>query len=227
MNSRVFFHRHTFVALLVGAASLWSASKMTFTQPQGFNATQYQLSAPFFRFISAGFWPAAVDTLWIQTIQKIGTANYALETLPEVREFYRLATDLDPNFYELYEQGAVLFSFFYESGDAAREILENGIRVYEGGKTTSKFWTHPATLYIFLANAYAFQLNDWSKAKEVYLRASQVPNAPEYLVRMQGWLQKEGSEKVLAVRVLRLLVQNTDDLVVRAKYEEKLKTYEH
>jgi tetratricopeptide (TPR) repeat protein len=199
---------------------------MKFAQQNVFNATQYQLSAPFFKFVTGGFWPAAADALWIQTIQKIGSANYSPATLPEAREFYRLASDLDPNFYELYEQGGLLFLFFYENPEAAQEILSKGIQVYEGGSAPKAFWTHPYTLYIFMANVYAFQLSDWPKAKEYFLRAAQVPKAPQYLVQMQEWLQKEGSEKTLARKVLIRLIENTNDPVIRSKYEERLKKYE-
>lgn len=227
MNSRLFFHRHLVGAVLFGVVFLSLNSKFQFAQPKEFNATHYQLSAPFFKFATAGFWPAAVDALWIQTIQKIGSANYHPSTIPAVKDFYRLATDLDPNFYELYEQAGVLFLFFYEAGGPAREVLEKGIEVYERGNVPAAFWTHPYTLYIFLANVYAFQLNDWPKAKETYLRAADVPGSPPYLQNMREWLSKEGSEKVLAKRVLQQLVQNTEDPLIRSKYEEKLKQYEN
>ena len=223
MNLRDFFHRHTFVALLLGSGCLWSASRLKIEQPFSSNATQYQLSASFFKWVTGGFWPAAVDALWIQTLQKVSADGYTSNNLAASREFYRLATDLDPVFYELYEQAGVLFLFYYEAPEPAREILEKGIRAYEAGITPSQFWTHPYTLYIFLANVYAFQMNDWPKAKETYLRAALVPRAPHYLVQMQSWLKTEGSEKILAQRVLRQLIDHTDDAFVRSKYEEKLK----
>jgi|GEM_PF-1818472 len=226
MDLRLFFHRQAFVAAILGGLCLWLAGRVSISQQPSLNVPSYQLSAPFFKFVTAGFWPAAVDGLWIRTIQDVGSARYTPATLPEAREFYRLATDLDPDFYELYEQGGILFFFFYESADAAQEILNKGISVYESGSTPPKFWTHPYTLYLFLANVYAFQLNDWGRAKEVYLRAAKVPHAPSYLIGMQTWLQKEGSEKILAQKTLRLLIEHTDDDTVREKYREMLKKYE-
>ena len=226
MNSRVFFHRHLVGALVLGGIFLGFNSKIRFDQPKVFNATHYQLSPAFFKFVTAGFWPAAVDTLWIQTIQTIGTANYSLDTLPATVSFYDLATQLDPKFYELYEQAGVLFLFFYEAPAPALEILQKGIKAYESGEMPPKFWTHPYTLYLFLANVYAFQLNDWAKAKEIYLRASEVKGSPEYLQHMKVWLVKEGSEKILASRVLQMLIKNTDDVGIQNKYKEMLKRYE-
>ncbi|MBS1959640.1 MAG: hypothetical protein JST80_09235 [Bdellovibrionales bacterium] len=178
------------------------------------------------KLISAGYWAAAVDYLWIQNLGMIGSGKYSNETLKLTHDDYRLALDLDPDFYELYEQAGVLFSFFHESPDDAIEFLAAGIRRYESGLAPPDFWTHPATLYIFLAYTYAFQKNDWTRARETYLRAAGVQNSPLYLSKMKEWLKEKSSERILAIRVLKILIANTKDDFIRKKYEEKLKQYE-
>jgi len=197
-----------------------------FNQPKLFKPAEYQLTPSFFKFISMGFWPAAADLLWIQTLQKIGAANYSPDTALEVLGFYRIATALDPNFYEIYDQAAVLFSFFYELPRPALEMIDRGISVYETKNPPAKFWTHPYSLYLYRAYVNAFLRNDWSAARDDYLKAAYTRGSPEYLQSMKVWLQQEGSEKRLAVRVLRLLIQNSNNPVVRQKYQEKLKQYE-
>ncbi len=226
MNLRAFFSRQSFLVFLFCPILLFLMTNVEFSQPKLFKPAEYQLTPQFFKFISCGFWPAAADLLWMQTLQRVGEANYSPETLAETLGFYRLSTDLDPNFYEAYDQAAVLFSFFYEAPGAALEMIDRGIHVYESGNVPVKFWTHPYSLYLHRAYVNAFLKNDWSAAKEDYLKAAYTRGAPPYLQNMKLWLQKEGSEKKLAVKVLTLLIQNARDPVIKAKYEEKMKLYE-
>jgi len=183
-------------------------------------------TAPFFKFVTIGYWPAAVDWMWIQAIQIGGSKNYSPELIPPTRFFYEMVTDIDPKFYALYEQGGVLFSFFFHAPEESIHLLEKGIRAFNGftdEEKRVKGWSHPYTLHLLLAYVYSFEVHDWAKAKECFLKAANVPGAPKYLQAMRTWLNEKGSEKVLAHRVLVLLVQNTTDPVLKTQYEEKLK----
>jgi hypothetical protein len=226
MYLRAFFTRQSFLAVFFCPILLLLMTNVELPQPKLLKPAEYQLTPQFFKFISCGFWPAAADLLWMQTLQKVADANYSSETLPEMLGFYRLSTDLDPKFYEAYDQAAVMFSFFYEAPAAALEMIDRGIKVYESGNAPPRFWTHPYSLYLDRAYVNAFLRNDWSAAKEDYLKAAYTVGAPPYLQEMKRWLQKEGSEKRLAVKVLTLLIQNSRDPVIKAKYEEKKKHYE-
>ena len=186
-------------------------------------------TAPFFKFVTIGYWPAAVDWMWIQTIQVAGGKNDSPALLPSVRFFFDIATDLDPKFYALYEQGGVLFSFILHSPKDSIHLLEKGIHAFDGFSDSEKKvkgWSHPYTLHLLLAYLYAFEVHDWEKAKECFLKAADVPGAPRYLQNMRFWLEEKGSEKILAHRVLILLIQHTSDPELKAQYEEKLKSYD-
>jgi hypothetical protein len=226
MNVRVFLNLQCFFAVII-CPLLWVLmTDVEFQQPKLFRPAEYQLTPQFFKFISSGFWPAAADMLWVQTLQRAGSSNYAPDTLPEVIGFYRLTTELDPNFYEAYDQAAVLLGFYYEAGYAAIEMLDRGIKVYRTGNPPRKFWTHPYSLFMYRAYVNAFLRNDWKAAKQDYLAAADTPGSPAYLEEMKSWLQKEGSEKKLAHKVLKLLMLNSKDPVLKAKYLEKMKHYE-
>ena len=179
-----------------------------------------EFSAPFFKFVTIGYWPAAVDWMWIQALQIIGGKNFSPEIMPFAVGFYEMATDLDPRFYELYEQAGVLFSFFFKSPDTAIRFLEKGIR------NADKEWIHPYTLHLLAAYLYSYEKNDWLKAKEYYLRAADLPGSPAYLKNMRMWLSEEGSEKKLAKRVLALLIQQTTDELLKEEYQKRLKAYD-
>jgi hypothetical protein len=173
-------------------------------------------STKFFKFVMIGYWPAAVDWFWIQTLQSIGTKNHPIELKPAVFGFYELATDLDPRFYDLYLQASTMFGFLYKSPDEAIHFLEKGIQ------NTNSNWTQPHLLYLILAYYYSYEKNDWAKAKEQYLKASELPSSPAYLQRMKVWLQEEGAEKKLGKRVLSLMIDQTKDERLIAEYQKKL-----
>jgi len=187
--------------------------------------TGFALTPPFFRLMTAGFWPAAVDALWIRTLQGIERRDASSGGNAEFAAFYTLAQALDPYFYETYEQGSVFFAFLHEDPQEALRILDRGIRTFESGLAPPAFWTHPYTLYIFRGYVHAFLLNDFPAAREDYLKAASVPSAPAYLSSMKVWLAQAGGERKLALRVLKDLVERTEDPQVKRRYLEKLKNY--
>jgi len=185
-------------------------------------------SSQFFKFSTIGYWPAAVDWMWIETLQRSGEENYAPELIPSTQAFYEMATDLDPRFYELYEQAGVVFSFFFHSSDLSIHFLEKGVHFYERNLSSggTKSWSHPFTLHLLLAYQYSYEKNDWSKGREYFLRAAEIPGAPPYLQKMRIWLSEEGSDRLLAKKVLTLLMNNANDPIQKSQYKEKLKAYD-
>ena len=226
MILRSLLHRQSLLALILCPLLFFGAEKMKLQQPKVLTPSLYQYTPLFFKFVTAGFWPAAVDGLWIRTLQFIGEGNYAPATLPEAEHFYDLATDLDPNFYELYDQAGLLFLFFYENPERAEKFLKKGIDVFLHHSPPKDFWFHPHTLYIYLAYVQAFQENNWAEAKKTYLAAAELPTCPQYILNMKKWLKEENSEKILAKKVLNTLIENTTDEAIKQKYQEKLKHYE-
>jgi hypothetical protein len=229
-NFKFFLDWHGFVASLFLLAVLalnanairWVSS--TSSKRSSFNSG-YPLTPGFVKWVTAGYWPAAADYLWIDGISEIGKNRYTEENFRRSYEVYDLGTKLDPDFYELYEQAGVLFSFFYENADASLEFLNRGIRRYESGVVPRGYWTHPVTLYIHRAYVWAYQKNDWHRARQAYLAAAEVPNGPAYLQRMKVWMKTEKSERILAIRVLERLIYATSDEKIRSKYEDKLRSY--
>ena len=191
-------------ALLLCPLLVWVQSGMelpsvrTDTQPKPY-------SAPFYKFISIGYSPAVVDWMWIETLQLIGNRKYPPSLKPVARSVYDLATDLDPKFTVLYEHGGVLFSVLFHSTDDAIYFLEKGIRNGDPGSS------HYLTLHLLLFTQYVFGKKDWAKAKEVYVKAAELPGAPAGLQNVKNWLMEKDGEKKLARQVLKVLINTTDD----------------
>ena len=232
-----FFHRHFISALIAVPLLGWVAAHTPLVQQKESKITPIHYTPAFFKLITAGYWPAAVETMWILNLQEIGQNRPITEGAEEVKAFYDLATDLDPYFYELYEQAGVYFSFFKEDGKTAEHFFEKGIRAYEERvlnqmppKFQNQFWHHPYSLYIYLAYTEGYVLQDWQKAKEAYLKAADVKGAPSYLQHMKTWLKEEGSERMLGIKILKVMISNlppnTDSEQIKQKYQEKLKALE-
>lgn len=227
---KFFLQCHTFVAcvfcfLALGLNKLSLNSTTVFDKRSEFNAP-YQVSGSFVRLISAGYWFASSDWFWIQSLSVISTSQYSDLRAQLLRGYYNIILDLDRDFYEVYEQAGIAFSVLFEKPDYAIEFLERGAKRYREGSAPQAFWTHPYSLYIHLAYVYGFEINDWAKSKEAYLNASKIKGAPIYLTDMSAWLKEEGSERVLAVKILKVLIRNASDELVRKRYIEKLKEYE-
>jgi hypothetical protein len=227
MNWRTFFHPHAGIALIVCFSLVSVMRTVEFKADRVVTDTGYELTPPFFRFVTAGFWPAAVDYLWIETLQGIGQGDFPKATLARLVTFYRLVQNLDPDFFESYEHGAISFAMYFEAPEAALEVLDRGILAYESGRVPQKFWTRPYSLYLLRAYTNSFVKGDFKAAKIDYLRASEVPGSPLYLQNMKKWLKEEGAERVLAVRVLKQMILHADDPELKSKYEQKLRVYEN
>lgn len=226
MKVRTFFSTQTTIALLLCPILFFSLSKIVFTKQSQWSAPSYQLTPPFFRFITSGFWPAAVDGLWISTLQKIGALEFTYDDVKSTSWFYQLATDLDPHFYELYEQAGEIFTFTFRDNEEASRFLQKGIEVFETQSPPKNFWTHPYTLYVQLAVVRGFIEHDWPSAKILFLKAGELPHAPDYLREMKHWLNEENSENILAQKILNRIILTTASPELKEKYRELLKKYE-
>ncbi len=216
----------TIIALIFCPLLFTSLQKFDFNKQNSLNVPPYHLTPQLFKFITLGYWPAASDALWIGTLQKIGAKTFTPELKQSTAEFYDLATDLDPYFFELYNQAGPTLSSLFHDGASATLILQKGIRVYENGLTQPKFWPTPFSLYLYQAYIYAFLENDWAHAKATFLAASEIKGAPYYLTEMKVWLKEEHSENELARRVLHMMINNTKDEDLKESYQEMLKKYE-
>jgi hypothetical protein len=228
MKWRLLFHHHAFLSFvfLLGFASMLNGFRFESLRVR--DDTGPELGPPVYRLVTAGFWPAAVDFLWIRSLQEIGgekepapgaSPDAARERLIHL---YREIHSMDPNFYETYEQGAVYFALIRNDPAPALEILDRGIAAHRSGLAPRAFWTHPVSLYLLRGYVNAFLREDFEAAKQDYLNASRVPDAPEYLRSMRDWLLEEGGARKLARKVLKILSDQSEDPVLKQKYREAL-----
>lgn len=227
---KFFSESHGIVSVILLTMTIAANSRIVnrsdfFGKRYSFNDS-YQITPAFLKLLSFGYWTAVGDYLWLNAISELGYRKQTDENYKRAYEAFDLGTRLDPDFYEMYEQAGVAFAYFFEKPEASLEFLNRGIARYESGLAPPEFWSHPATLYVHAAYTYAYLMNNWEVARKMYLKAAEAPGAPYYLKQADVWIKEEGSERVLAARVLRALIRNTSDPLIKQRYEEKLKKYE-
>ncbi len=226
MNLRQIFHLPCLIAVFFCVGFHFSISGVEFECAKDVSDTGYELTPRFVRFISGGLWPVIVDWEWLRSLQELGEMTYSKETSAVMEQSYRLIHGLDPFFFESYEQGSIGFMVLLKEPDAALRILDRAINVFESGSFPKEHWTRAFLLYLNRASVHGYQKQDFASAKRDFLKASEIPGAPSYLQSMKTWLAGEDSERVLAVRMLKILASNTNDPVLKAFYEEEKKRYE-
>jgi len=77
---------------------------------------------------SVGMNSIIADFLWINCVQYTGRAFSTDHDFTWIGQMVDTATDLDPNFVELYRYGGIFLASLQGDGDAAIELLEKGIR---------------------------------------------------------------------------------------------------
>lgn len=227
MSWRHIFHFPAFFSSIFGSIFIFSISDIEFRNQKMRNDTGYELTSPLLKWMSGGFWVASCDALWLQVVQELGENQLNKEGAERVKRDYRLMQELDPFFFDTYEQAGLAMDLLFRDADAALEILDRGIRVFENQNPPKAFWNRVYALYLQRALVAAHRKLDFASARRDYLKASEAPGAPAYLSQMRIWLQKPGSEKTLAKKMLPILISNTSDPTLREFYKKQLERTEN
>lgn len=129
-------------------------------------------SASYLQIISLGQDIFVADLLWIDSIEYIG--SHALGRNEDVvYNYLDRVTDLDPHFFYAYQLGIFLLPE-NNNMDLAERIAQKGMEIFPDR------WELP----YYMAFNYQFFAEDYEKAAEYYLKASDLPNAPDVAVTL-------------------------------------------
>lgn len=163
--------------------------------------------------IALGFDALAADLYWIRAIQHFGGERLSTEDSKHYALLYPLldlATALDPYFNIAYRFGAIFLAEPYPGGpgrpDQAIALLKKGIAAQPGK------WQY----YHDIAFAYYWQLRDYEAAAEWFRRASEVPNAPNWLRPMVATMLVHGQDRESARFIWREMLNSEEAWLRRA-----------
>ena len=145
--------------------------------------------------LAVGFDALAADLYWIRAIQHFGGQRLAAAGTQDYSLLYPLldiTTTLDPWFNIAYRFGAIFLSERYPGGpgrpDQAVALLRKGIAAQPGK------WQY----YHDIAFVYYWHLRDYQSAATWFHRASEQPNAPNWLAPMAATMLTHGQDRSAA-----------------------------
>lgn len=180
------------VVLLVSATSLQVALEGKLQRPATVADVQWIQSPGLMRRLAVGFNAIWADIYWIRAVQYYGSTSLSEEPNKSYDQLYPLldiTTSLDPHFNIAYRFGSILLSESYPHGPGqtgeALKLLEKGIR-----ESPDKWqYYHDAGFVEYWWRRDAPAAADW------FMKASKLPNAPNWLVPLAATALAEHGER--------------------------------
>jgi tetratricopeptide (TPR) repeat protein len=191
------------------------------THPQEEKVQQflYVSSPKYIKQLSFGFDGALADLYWLRSVQ-----YYGRQLLNEKNEisFYQkvdqkllypmldITTSLDPKYIQAYRFGG-LFLPDYDP-KLALELLNKGV------KENPDNWR----MYQSLGTVY-WQLKDYKKAGEIFLKAGEISGSPQWLKIIGGVMYSQGGSRATACQLYATLAKEATDEFAKGQMEIQLK----
>jgi len=218
-----------FLFLLISQA--WLSQYLAFTDEAWIEppAVVEKWDPRVYQLLSFGNLPVAIDWLMIQSIADVVPNKVASGAHSAL--FYRLnlITELDPQYFDIYQIAGDLLTVYQNDGEGAKSILLKGREFLRDGLASSEeglrteYWSRPWKIPLLLAYTYLFHLDDMEHASEAFQEAAAYPGAPEYLIKLEHRLKHTGGLYEVGIRLLGFMIDGARLEVVREKLERKRK----
>ncbi len=191
-----------FAALFAGVVALQHRNFRNVRAYRPFQEKLFLPSGENLKLAALGFDNLYADLLWLRAIQAFGGKWYVINNdMTPILHYFDVVTDLDPQFIEAYKMGNLVIGD--EGGDFPRslEILRKGMVKNFG------VWELP---YLGIYNT-VFQMNDYDQARFFALMAERCPGRPEFVARMQEFVERRAGRLEIAYRMnLQYLLEYID-----------------
>jgi tetratricopeptide (TPR) repeat protein len=152
------------------------------------------------------------DILWMRMSYYFGQHMLTDRDYPYLLHMLDLITDLTPGWIQPYLFGAVVLPSETESVEDGFYIIDKGLLF------------HPDNWQLwFFKGFYLWQMkNDLLGASEALNKASQLENAPAYLINLAASFATKGGHRALAVEFLKEALKNVQDATQRKMILKKM-----
>jgi hypothetical protein len=177
-----------------------------------FNENMNVYSADTLRFMSFGYDRAMGALIWLRFLQQTPPAKVGKNEVSWIYLDLRSLSEIDPEFYPIYEQGGIFLSVITEDKRGAEQILRRGTEVFP------ERWRIRGNL----AYHYKFELGEEDKAAEQYRLAAGLPGAPPlFAVIASSYINKTAGRKQ-SIAFLEQMLKDATDPTVRERFLEKI-----
>jgi hypothetical protein len=180
------------VVLLVSATTMQVALEGKLQRPAATSGVHWIQSPGLMRRLAVGFNAIWADIYWIRAVQYFGDTSLSKDENKNFDQLYPLldiTTSLDPHFNIAYRFGSMLLSEGYPHGpgktDEAVALLQKGIR------EAPDRWQY----YYDAGFVYYWWRREPQAAADWFMKASKVPNAPNWLQPLAASVLAEHGER--------------------------------
>lgn len=155
-----------------------------------FSQMLYLPSGKYLKPVSFGYHALLADFVYLWSIQYYGDPQFS-PRMEYLKHTYEIITELDPNYIDAYQTGALFMFFEGRNAEAGLTLLDKGF------EKNPKEW-------IFLVDAGFYcmmNLKDPKKASEYFRKASAVPGAPSQAKRLAAGMHFRMGDRVQAYQL--------------------------
>ena len=176
-------------AVLVAlAGGLHGGMKQRLSRPPS-DELLYYPSGLLVRQASLGYETAAADVAWLRGIQYYGEHRLTDQKYELIGHVMSIVTDLDPRFLEPYIFGALVLSQELKRTDEGLALLEKGMRA------------NPESWLLAFETGFIHYVcrHDYEAAARYFVRASQLPDHPDYVDRFAAFATQKSGNTGMAI----------------------------
>lgn len=174
--------------LVAGAGALHGAMKARLARPPAEELLYYP-SGLLVRQASLGYESAAADAAWLRGIQYYGEHRLTDQKYEMIGHVMSIVTDLDPRFLQPYIFGALVLAQELKRTDEGLALLEKGMRA------------NPESWLLAFETGFIHYVcrHDYEAAARYFVRASRLPNHPEYVDRFAAFASQKSGNAGMAI----------------------------
>lgn len=167
--------------------------------------------------LAFGHTASLVDSLWIRTLQESGLTH--VEKGQHAPAFYdlKLASLLDPAYFDLHLYGANYLSVIRRDGTGAEFLLlrAQDFRKQQlsnlGTSFRERFWNREWAIPFTLGFVYANELDDLPNAGKAYTEAGKLPGAPAFVGGLGEKLKTPRGQYEVAINYLAFVLKGAKE----------------
>lgn len=169
------------------------------------------------RALSLGYSDMLADLYWMRAIQYYGRQKLAGTGFADLAPLLDTAAELDTRFSIVYRYGAVFLS---ESSPIGAGMPKLGLALLQKGADRNPLeWRlrQEEGLFTF------FYLNDPKRGSEILLRASKIPEAPDWMAALAAQVLSKGGELEAALTMWSIIREQSEPGMLRDNAGDQIK----
>jgi tetratricopeptide (TPR) repeat protein len=178
----------TIAVLIASAGALHGVMKERLARPP-IDELLYYPSGLLVRQASLGYESAAADAAWLRGIQYYGEHRLTDQKYEMIGHVMSIVTDLDPRFLQPYIFGGLVLAQELKRTDEGLALLEKGLRA------------NPDSWLLAFETGFIHYVcrHDYEAAARYFVRASRLPNHPEYVDRFAAFASQKSGNAGMAI----------------------------